>query len=517
MPKTCAIVGCRTGHKRKKGEPENVNTGPVFDFPEETKDPELRSVWIKFVNRVDWAPSLYVGICSKHFDTADIKHGPQRITLERKNRPIPTIYDPNNIIPKSLLPTPITLRKAPTDRNTIPDEKPAFIQNDHISSFTDLNETLCPIGYTFLRREESVIYYKMELVEQSNAPKIVASILIDTDMHVKLFKDSAPVPLPGWFRHGTNCTLKSKGSLQNFPTYIKNYEYPFPDDLLKELHQIRYYKPKGRPKYSTALLRFALQLRYTSAAAYRKLLEHFPLPSMDLLKKLKEGGIDPLKAAKRLLDDEKIDSDVLLLADEMYLFKEEQYQDGDMIGKDEKGDFYKGVVMFEIVGMRKNIPIVIKAVPETTISWQLLRKQIVECITSLNKLGFKVRAVLTDDHSSNVSAFNSLISSYGFDPKIHGIKFASNINVITYLFFDTVHLVKNIRNNLLNYKRFIFPQFEFRGFYDPIVVPAGEISWRLLHNVHDRDQALQSHLRQAPKLTYRALHIHMNIFSSNLR
>ena len=84
MPKTCAVVGCRTGHKRKKGEPENVNTGPVFDFPEEEKDPELRSLWVKFVNRVDWAPTAYVGICSKHFHSNDIKQGEQRITQYAK-------------------------------------------------------------------------------------------------------------------------------------------------------------------------------------------------------------------------------------------------------------------------------------------------------------------------------------------------------------------------------------------------------------------------------------------------
>ena len=116
MPKTCAVVGCRTGHKRKKNEPENANAGNVFDFPDEEKDPELRSIWVKFVNRKDWAPSVYVGICSKHFKHDDIKQGEQRITLVRKNRPIPVIYDPENNIPKSLLPTPVILRKPPKDQ-----------------------------------------------------------------------------------------------------------------------------------------------------------------------------------------------------------------------------------------------------------------------------------------------------------------------------------------------------------------------------------------------------------------
>ena len=37
-----------------------------------------------------------------------------------------------------------------------------------------------------------------------------------------------------------------------------------------------------------------------------------------------------------------------------------------------------------------------------------------------------------------------------------------------YLFFDSVHLMKNIRNNLLNNKMFLFPAFSFSGFYDQI-------------------------------------------------
>ena len=108
MPMTCAIYKCRTGHKRKKDEPQGVNAGAVFSFPPEEKDPELRSIWIKFVNRVAWVPSQYVGICIKHFKPSYIIHG-DRDTLDRKNRPIPTIYDPTKKIPQSSLPTPVTL------------------------------------------------------------------------------------------------------------------------------------------------------------------------------------------------------------------------------------------------------------------------------------------------------------------------------------------------------------------------------------------------------------------------
>ena len=32
-----------------------------------------------------------------------------------------------------------------------------------------------------------------------------------------------------------------------------------------------------------------------------------------------------------------------------------------------------------------------------------------------------------------------------------------------YLMYDSVHLIKNVRNNLLNSKRFVFPAFSFES------------------------------------------------------
>ena len=75
-----------------------------------------------------------------------------------------------------------------------------------------------------------------------------------------------------------------------------------------------------------------------------------------------------------------------------------------------------------------------------------------------------------------------------------------------YLFYDIVHLVKNIRNNLLNRKRFIFPRFSFHGFKDNIIVSGGEISWKLFHDVFEKDVLLSANLRKAPKLSQKVLH-----------
>ena len=76
----------------------------------------------------------------------------------------------------------------------------------------------------------------------------------------------------------------------------------------------------------------------------------------------------------------------------------------------------------------------------------------------------------------------------------------------TYLFFDVIYLFKNIRSNLPNQKKYVFPLFEFDLFHYAIHVPYGYISWHIFHEVHERDENLQAHLRKAPKITYQMTH-----------
>ena len=76
----------------------------------------------------------------------------------------------------------------------------------------------------------------------------------------------------------------------------------------------------------------------------------------------------------------------------------------------------------------------------------------------------------------------------------------------TYLFFDIIHLIKNIRNNLLNQKKFVFPSFSFDLLEDNIEVPAGYITWQLFYKIYENDQALRANLKKAPKITYQATH-----------
>jgi hypothetical protein len=114
-----------------------------------------------------------------------------------------------------------------------------------------------------------------------------------------------------------------------------------------------------------------------------------------------------------------------------------------------------------------------------------------------------VRGVVCDDHSTNVSAYKKLLDVFASGP--NELFITLNDKKI-YLFFDTVHLAKNIRNNLLNRKRFLFPEFSFGDLHDDVKLIGGEVSWHLLHKVYEKDMRLQANLRGAPKISASVLH-----------
>ena len=112
---------------------------------------------------------------------------------------------------------------------------------------------------------------------------------------------------------------------------------------------------------------------------------------------------------------------------------------------------------------------------------------------------------MSDNHASNVAAFRNL--SDKFSPEGNMYKIILN-NHLIYIFYDSVHIVKNLRNNLLSRKRFLFPPFscDAIAISEPITIAGGEISWSLLHRVHEEDEKCQANLRAAPHLSSKVLH-----------
>ena len=76
----------------------------------------------------------------------------------------------------------------------------------------------------------------------------------------------------------------------------------------------------------------------------------------------------------------------------------------------------------------------------------------------------------------------------------------------TYMFFKSVHLLKNIRGNLLCAKKFVFPGFDVQVGGNKVCTEPGYICWHDIHKIYHKIQELTANLRKAPKLSYRTLH-----------
>ena len=193
MPDKCCIFKCRS----------NYDDGPketVFFFPDEKKECDLRQRWIKFVNRVDWKPTKKSCICRKHFESQYYKKGAQgkRYRLVKKLKPVPTIFDPgessNLSAEANHLKSPVSVpRKSPMKRVYQEDQLHVFEEQDKIKSCDDIDSKLTPLGYTFQRYDDHVVFYRLQ-TNDLNVPEVTDCVRVDRDLHVKLFYKSSPLP-----------------------------------------------------------------------------------------------------------------------------------------------------------------------------------------------------------------------------------------------------------------------------------------------------------------------------------
>ena len=81
------------------------------------------------------------------------------------------------------------------------------------------------------------------------------------------------------------------------------------------------------------------------------------------------------------------------------------------------------------------------------------RQLLLDSLKTLKNCGFNVRAMVSDNCSTKVLAYKLLFKESGhLDDNL----FTEHSYQKIYLLHNAVHLIKNIRNNLLNYKRLIF-------------------------------------------------------------
>ena len=155
-----------------------------------------------------------------------------------------------------------------------------------------------------------------------------------------------------------------------------------------------------------------------------------------------------VKCANSLKSQGVISEDVVLIFDEMYLQKREEYCGCEIIVANENNELYKGLLSFMIVRLKENVPYIIKSFPERNIDdGKSIKEQILDSLKTLKNCGFRVRALASDNHSAIVLAYKLFLRESGH---LDDHLFIEHDYEKIYLLHDAVHLIKNVRNNLLN-------------------------------------------------------------------
>ena len=125
------------------------------------------------------------------------------------------LTDEMKAMPQSVQPSPAAAppRKPPAKRTYQEDEINAFLSQDIIGDFSELNSTHAPPGLKCTKSDNSIVYLNLTYVD--GFPVIFESIKVDQSLHVQLQFNGHPVPLPAWFTKGRNATLTRFSQLNN--------------------------------------------------------------------------------------------------------------------------------------------------------------------------------------------------------------------------------------------------------------------------------------------------------------
>ena len=124
-----------------------------------------------------------------------------------------------------------------------------------------------------------------------------------------------------------------------------------------------------------------------------------------------------------------------------------QFHGQDIIGCNENLEMFKSILCFMVISLKKTVPYVIKAVPIVKLSSDIIFDWILNCLKVLSDANFQPRCVISGNHQSNISAVNKLTKRFPIDSKNYCMRRSFTIRIVN-LFFDTVHLIKNVRNIL---------------------------------------------------------------------
>ena len=499
MP-TCCVPGCASGYP---SQPRS--DGDRITFHKFPADDERRRLWIRKIHR-DFTPSDSHRVCSLHFVESDFKTSSSDRNKRRK-RPheslqrrylsasaYPSVL-PN--LPNYLSTQPAHVRSASAtstarleaENQLLAQQIAAFEQADIVDCLDDIeayvvNQLNSQTRYDVVRNGSFLFIVSYDFTDTRLT--ISTCISVNESLHFSVSKNGTEIES----KHLT-CMQYTKqlirfSDLENLLSLISNYtvdsvtiteacdmieNYVEKNDSLSDIHRNKYHflieqlnlveKPVNRRRYSTNCLIQSLLWQSFSTSCYRSLIESecLTLPSIGTLRSLSSGFQHNdatireylLKRRNQLSD---MESNVLLVFDEIYVFQRPDYHNGRFYGLTTKdNEPAKTVLVFLISSISSSYNDVIGMVPLTGLTTDVLKDLCEKMYDIVQRANFRVIGLCSDNHAVNRSFFVSL----GEGTLQSEVEYPINSGVTVFVIIDPIHTLKNIYNNFQRAAKFEFP------------------------------------------------------------
>lgn len=475
MGRKCSVANCRSNYSRDTKE-------TVYGFP--LKNDEQLELWLSslpnVIKKADVTRNM--GVCRKHWpETTKMK------TVNGKVIPAtpPSIF--TDCLPSFRRQTATSTSRevhqrqiSAEARSRQEDELSEFERLDKIPDYSNFVSELTERGIShvhIIRKEESVHLLSFD----STMRDIEFSVHVSSNFHVTAFHRQTKVPLRDLL--GFQCKLQRWSQLENIIARTRHYELSGTSEIehftakfhecslddtcseavsfiLEQLSLVTV-EPKGR-RYSATCMMIAFEFFLSSKATYNKIRKYLAMPSLNTLTQnigpfhLSGSEEYSMRMSNLFFKQENNEqSQCTLIFDEIHLKPSLRYRAGHVLGYscDDPEKLAKTALVFKIRMIFKSKPnsFVLRIVPIHRLTADLLYHQTLSLLRIISSAGGKVIALLSDNLSTN-RKFHSLLRTNFPSPNLFKIPHPIDEGQFLYLLFDSVHLIKSIRNNWITEK-----------------------------------------------------------------
>lgn len=479
MPRHCSVFGCRSNYT----EAEKIST---FSLP---KDENLRKTWLRNIP-TDFSKLKNPVVCIKHFEESCIIRIDRITTLKGElieyPRKIPKLTE--NAVPTIFPNTPSYCSK------TIPKVKRlADIEDEHLDqairesiesnkqyterdSINSINDILSFLNsrqihsnkWTVIKDEGKIHICFLGI--NNGTPCVTSFITVKDDLTLNVKMDNVCLlnalskinqlsslnvldSIMSQIENGEIMpTVSDKVTsavqlLQALPNYDENEHLKFIVEQLK-LSQA----PKNNRHYDNKSMILASTLYVHSSSAYNALrkCELLILPHPRTLQKLISSYELSLESSsylenriKHLKEHELL---VSLVMDEIYIQPKLSFKGGEIYGSSNSDaqKCAKTAQVFMVSSLLSKYVDVVAIIPVINMTSEQLKSFIADVLKMLERTGFKVVSLIADNNTVNRKAYELMTPNKTLQPSIvHPLDSSRRL----FFMFDTVHILKCIRNN----------------------------------------------------------------------